>query len=50
MKPLQACVLTDICLFVLLFITSLKLPIRITVKNKLDRSCDANGTTKQVEI
>lgn len=50
MKPLQACVLTAICLFVLLFIMSLKLPIRIAVKSKSDWSCDADGATKQAEI
>jgi len=50
MKPLQACVLTAICLFVLLFIMSLKLPIRTAVKSKSDWSCDADRATKQAEI
>lgn len=34
MKPLQACVLMAICLFVLLFVTNLKLPIRMAMTSQ----------------
>lgn len=47
MKPLQACLLTAICLFVLLFIMSLKLPIRTAVNSKSDWSCNADRDTNR---